>query len=60
MRSGADDDTGTFPDFLQVTALDTLEQALVDDLPGTTPLDAEPAIKLIGARNQLDCRGETV
>ncbi|WP_407280123.1 hypothetical protein U5817_06705 [Aromatoleum evansii] len=35
VRSGADDETDTFPDFLMVTALDRLAQALIDDLPAS-------------------------
>lgn len=33
VRSGPDEDVASFPDFLQVVALDTLAQALIDDLP---------------------------
>lgn len=33
VRSGPDDDEETFPDFLKVMALETLANALIDDLP---------------------------
>lgn len=52
VRSGPDEGEAGFPDFLQVMALETLAQALIDDLPGGA------AINLIEGRNQFNCHSE--
>lgn len=60
VRSGPDEGEAGFPDFLQVMALDTLAEALIDDLPGAPVCSTDQrAINLIGAGNQLDCSKAT-